>query len=514
MLYIIFFLVISLIISVIKHKNSFTWIFVTMIAIISMMLVATIFVYVKLSNFSAVFSWEQSIYLVLSKIKINYYSIFDIFILSIAAYMLTSVVFVFRVVQVRSLKRFLVCISAMMLPLAAFLLLNLYESCIRIFFALQRPHGVMIDMLAENMNLFNLIILAVYAILPFAAIGWSVYHTQIRYRRKNLAIISIYLLTVDVIMGIVLFSFAPYQAVLFYAPDFLRMPGNIRLDMNENAVIILLVCVLFFVAFSVFAVITKLFDNVDFNTRYIQTHPQKIKVSFQDTRGVFHTCKNMLLSIDFLAKGIEQKSPPPEIQASIQEMHSLIGDSLGRLTHLLNIYNDPMEVVDYVDLNDCITDAVQKTGCPPEVEVSFHKCPEEVFVYVDNILLEEAFVNLLKNACEAISQKQPENGKIQIRIFTEGDWACVYIRDNGCGIQKKNYHKVFKPLFSTKKTAKNWGVGLSFVSNVMTSLGGKVSVQSELGEYTEFELLFPLCKIPNKQKQKIRGFQLFKSKAK
>ena len=68
----------------------------------------------------------------------------------------------------------------------------------------------------------------------------------------------------------------------------------------------------------------------------------------------------------------------------------------------------------------------------------------------------------------------------------------IWIRDNGAGIAPQHLEKVFDPFFTTKDVGEGMGLGLSICYRLMIEQGGRISVKSELGQFTEFLLELPL----------------------
>ena len=100
--------------------------------------------------------------------------------------------------------------------------------------------------------------------------------------------------------------------------------------------------------------------------------------------------------------------------------------------------------------------------------------------------ISEVFVNILQNSREAVG----ENGEISIITSYGGNYTLsVVIEDNGPGISLNMMDKVFEPYLTTKE--KGTGLGLAMVKHNTELYGGKVEVNSELGKYTRFNLLFP-----------------------
>ena len=100
--------------------------------------------------------------------------------------------------------------------------------------------------------------------------------------------------------------------------------------------------------------------------------------------------------------------------------------------------------------------------------------------------ISEVFVNILQNSREAVG----ENGEISIITSYGGNYTLsVVIEDNGPGIPLDMIDKVFEPYLTTKE--KGTGLGLAIVKHNTELYGGEVEVNSELGKYTRFNLLFP-----------------------
>jgi len=106
--------------------------------------------------------------------------------------------------------------------------------------------------------------------------------------------------------------------------------------------------------------------------------------------------------------------------------------------------------------------------------------------------LQQVFVNLLRNAEQAISARELEadakyQGKITIETKIEDSVVTVVVADNGCGMSDKVLKKVFDPYFSTRQKAGGHGLGLSTVYRIIKSLlGGEIEVRSAVNVGTAF----------------------------
>jgi PAS domain S-box-containing protein len=108
-----------------------------------------------------------------------------------------------------------------------------------------------------------------------------------------------------------------------------------------------------------------------------------------------------------------------------------------------------------------------------------------LMVKIDRRAIKQAFINILKNSIQAVS----ENGKIDIEIKEEKENVLISIRDNGVGIEKEKIEKIFYPFYTTKK--EGTGLGLFIAYQLIKENEGQINVKSELGIGTEFLIYLP-----------------------
>jgi PAS domain S-box-containing protein len=106
--------------------------------------------------------------------------------------------------------------------------------------------------------------------------------------------------------------------------------------------------------------------------------------------------------------------------------------------------------------------------------------------------LSQVVLNLLVNAFQAIEASHRPNGCIDIRTQRLGDSFLLEIKDNGSGIEPENVQRVFDPFFTTKDVGEGTGLGLSISHHIVAAHGGRIDVQSKVGEGTCFRVYLPL----------------------
>ena len=82
----------------------------------------------------------------------------------------------------------------------------------------------------------------------------------------------------------------------------------------------------------------------------------------------------------------------------------------------------------------------------------------------------------------------PQGGSITLETRHAGDWVLLSITDTGTGIPPDARRRIFEPFFTTRSGT---GLGLSIVSGIISSYGGTIDVDSEIGRGTTFTIRLP-----------------------
>jgi two-component system NtrC family sensor kinase len=111
--------------------------------------------------------------------------------------------------------------------------------------------------------------------------------------------------------------------------------------------------------------------------------------------------------------------------------------------------------------------------------------------------LNQVYMNVLMNACQAIEEKQatlphPGKGLLTLRSECSPRDLTITITDDGCGMSEQTQKSLFKPFFTTKGGDKGTGLGMSICQTIMAEHGGSIEVASSLGVGTTLRLIFPL----------------------
>ncbi len=171
-------------------------------------------------------------------------------------------------------------------------------------------------------------------------------------------------------------------------------------------------------------------------------------------------------------------------------LRTISGRSDG-LINFINAYRDYTNLPDPNRLDTSINPVVQRTVNlmkgdfkEDQLVIKLPKTPQHLML--DEQLIEQVLINLIKNAKEAIEGK--ENGLVQIELKVINQRTSVVIEDNGPGIIAEAQQKIFMPFYSTKNRGS--GIGLSLSKQIMQLHDGDILVASKIGKGAKFMLVF------------------------
>jgi len=147
-----------------------------------------------------------------------------------------------------------------------------------------------------------------------------------------------------------------------------------------------------------------------------------------------------------------------------------------------------------VNLNEVLNSVVhilsyRMTSSSISLKVELDKALPMTFA--DEKQIEQVFLNIINNACDAFEEKGGEGNEIMIRShFTDLD-IFFEIRNNGPEIPKDKLGKIFDPFYTSKEVGKGTGLGLSLCYGIVQEHGGDISVSSEEGR-TTFSIRIPV----------------------
>lgn len=221
---------------------------------------------------------------------------------------------------------------------------------------------------------------------------------------------------------------------------------------------------------------------------------RNIEAANVSSRLFCHYMKNEILSI---SAEIEDAAVTEEERKAVTHILSHCEQLYERLDGIHKSARDNAMTMRQVPVDSIVRMALESMKPSKKlegIEVTVKIPNDPPYVFVDSEYFEQALINLIFNACEAIVQAPKERKLLTIEVYQGMQWVTISVTDNGCGIEEKNLVNIFTPLFSSKPMTKNWGVGLSLTYKIITAFNGKINVKSEVGIGTTFEILLPAAK--------------------
>ena len=164
-------------------------------------------------------------------------------------------------------------------------------------------------------------------------------------------------------------------------------------------------------------------------------------------------------------------------------------DITRKLLSFVRKTNPDLKPLQIHKLLDAIVDGfLEREMAASDIEIVKEYAPDIPQIVSDWNQLNQVILNLLKNAADAI--KPP--GKITITTSCKESDIVISIRDSGIGMSKAQLSRIFMPFYTTKAVGKGTGLGLSVSYSIIENLGGKIEVESTLGEGSVFSIRLPL----------------------
>jgi two-component system cell cycle sensor histidine kinase/response regulator CckA len=207
--------------------------------------------------------------------------------------------------------------------------------------------------------------------------------------------------------------------------------------------------------------------------------------------GVAHDFNNMLAVISscssMLAESIPAGSPDREL---VDDIEGAVTRATSLTRQLLAFSRKQVVQPHVLDLNGVVKDTFKmlRRMVGEDIILTTSLDPDLPRVFIDPGNLVQVLMNLAVNARDAM----PRGGSLDLRTRSHGGMVELLVTDSGCGMSEETKAHVFEPFFTTKPHGKGTGMGLAVVHGIIDQAGGRITIDSVVGEGTTFHIFLPV----------------------
>jgi two-component system, NtrC family, nitrogen regulation sensor histidine kinase GlnL len=238
------------------------------------------------------------------------------------------------------------------------------------------------------------------------------------------------------------------------------------------------------------------YDPLPVQSDWVAKIKRTLKPAQHLARMLAHEIKNPLSGIRGAAQLLAKSGLKPDDRI-LAELIDRETQRIFRLIEKVNVFGDaPHDQYAAVNLHEALAQVIElaKSGFPAKIVTQYDPSLPPIHGHYDGLV--QAFVNLVKNAVEALGEAE---GQIVLRSYYDTAAAfhpesharlpiCIEVEDNGAGIDAAMQRRLFEPYQTTKRGGE--GLGLSIVSKIIDDHGGVINVDSRPGR-TVFRVSFP-----------------------
>lgn len=207
-------------------------------------------------------------------------------------------------------------------------------------------------------------------------------------------------------------------------------------------------------------------------------------------KQVAHEIKNPLTPMRLSIQSFQRKFDPTKetAKAELNEFSKMLITQIDTMSNIASAFSDfakmPIQNKQRINITETIKLTIDLFGKP---YIAYFCTEEAIYANVDKTQLTRIVTNLVKNAIQALEQK--ENPKIEINLAEKNNTIIIKIADNGIGIPEVLKDKIFEPKFTTKSSG--MGLGLPMIKKIIESYNGSITFTSMVNKGTVFTVIIP-----------------------
>jgi PAS domain S-box-containing protein len=231
---------------------------------------------------------------------------------------------------------------------------------------------------------------------------------------------------------------------------------------------------------------------------------QKMEAMGRFAGGIAHDLNNILFPIiidtEFL---LEKTAPDTSMHQILSEVLSAAYRQKELVKQILTFSRKNEQQLSPIKITPLIKEALTflKASLPSSIKIHLHIDVEADIILGDSTQIHQIIMNLCKNAADAL---ESQKGTIEMKLVNAylkptsaypgikpGQYLQLSVRDTGCGIPTEILDRIFEPFFTTKELGRGSGMGLAVVHGIIKRHGGTITVESEPGKGSQFNVYLP-----------------------
>jgi signal transduction histidine kinase/DNA-binding response OmpR family regulator len=232
---------------------------------------------------------------------------------------------------------------------------------------------------------------------------------------------------------------------------------------------------------------------------------QKLESVGRLAGGVAHDFNNMLgVIIGHVEFALDKAETHQDVRANLKEIQTAARRSADIIKQLLTFARRQTITPRHLDLNDSVENLLTMLRRLIGEDIDLDWQPGDALwpVKMDPTQVHQILANLCVNARDAISGMGRLTIQTRLQTFDEedcsdhpdwipGEFVCLAVTDNGCGMEKDTLDNLFEPFFTTKEVGKGTGLGLATIYGIVKQNHGFIDVDSAPGQGTTFSIYLP-----------------------
>ncbi len=233
--------------------------------------------------------------------------------------------------------------------------------------------------------------------------------------------------------------------------------------------------------------------------------------------GIAHDFNNILAAIiGYAEMGLYDKNVERRDLDFCFEQILIAGERARDLVNKILAFSSNREKkVQKIRVSSIINETLEllRASIPKTISINKHVTTGEDTIIADSTQVHQVLMNLCTNAAQAMRDKKAvltitlDTASISTRIpdLEPGTYLRLSVQDTGTGMDAAIIDRIFDPFFTTKGPAEGTGMGLSVAHGIVKSLGGTITVESELGKGSTFHVYIPPAEgaIPGKKHKSV-----------